>query len=288
MKITDWSITPDQNTSVDGLSIAPGAAARNVGGALRAIMAGVKAAADESGEVEQFFSDHPSYQVNGAGAYLSAIAPSDGAWGTYLSALAADYASADRGALRIPYSAGRMCHVLASMAGTEVTVYIPSQRLIRMYSYSTGEWTETGAESLSDALTRLTSLEASAVTITGAQTITGAKTFTSAIVGDLSGTAAKATADSDGAVIAVTYLKKADLEDIYVRTTVTLSDALKAGTPVEVPEHTVGGNGMAVYLCGVLCARGAEAQYLDVDSTHISFNDDLETGMDIAVVVSFK
>lgn len=70
--------------------------------------------------------------------------------------------------------------------------------------------------------------------------------------------------------------------------TIALSDALKAGTPVEVPEHTVGGNGMAVYLCGVLCARGEDAQYLDVDSTHISFNDDLEAGMDITVVVSFK
>ena len=69
---------------------------------------------------------------------------------------------------------------------------------------------------------------------------------------------------------------------------VTLADALTAGTSIEVPEHTVDGAGMAVYLCGVLCARGAEAQYLDVDSTHISFNDDLEAGMDIAVVVSFR
>lgn len=70
--------------------------------------------------------------------------------------------------------------------------------------------------------------------------------------------------------------------------TIALSEALTAGTAIEVPEHTVGGDGMAVYLCGVLCARGAEAQYLDVDSTHISFNDDLEAGMDITVVVSFK
>lgn len=70
--------------------------------------------------------------------------------------------------------------------------------------------------------------------------------------------------------------------------TIALSEALTAGTSVEVPEHTVGGDGMAVYLCGVLCERGAEAQYLDVDSTHISFNDDLEAGMDITAVVSFK
>ena len=68
---------------------------------------------------------------------------------------------------------------------------------------------------------------------------------------------------------------------------VTLADALTAGTLIEVPEHTVGDAGMAVYLCGIRCARGAEAQYLDVDSTHISFNDDIEAGMDIAVVVIF-
>lgn len=70
--------------------------------------------------------------------------------------------------------------------------------------------------------------------------------------------------------------------------TVTLVSDLPSGTPVDVPEHTVGGDGMAVYLCGIRCERGAEAQYLDVDSTHISFNDDLDAGMDIAVVVSFK
>lgn len=70
--------------------------------------------------------------------------------------------------------------------------------------------------------------------------------------------------------------------------TVTLSDALTAGTSIEVPEHTVGGAGMVVYLCGIRCERGAEAQYLDVDSTHISFNDDLDAGMDIAAIVIFK
>lgn len=69
---------------------------------------------------------------------------------------------------------------------------------------------------------------------------------------------------------------------------VTLADALTAGTSIEVPEHTVGGTGMVVYLCGIRCERGAEAQYLDVDSTHISFIDDLEAGMDITAVVSFK
>lgn len=70
--------------------------------------------------------------------------------------------------------------------------------------------------------------------------------------------------------------------------TIALSEALTAGTSIEVPEHTVGGAGMAVYLCGLRCERGTDAQYLDVDSTHISFNDDLEAGMDIVAVVSFK
>lgn len=206
MHITDWSITPGDNTSIDGLSIAPGAAARNVGGALRAIMAGVKAVADESGEAEQFFEDHPSYMVSGKGGYLLDIAPSAAGWGDYLTALAKDYASADRGALRIPYTATRMCHVLTFTSGTEVTVYIPSQRLIRAYTYSTGEWADTGAETVPEALGRLTSAEStiaahtselsdiktsiaaleadsSAVHKTGDETVSGVKTFTQTIAG---------------------------------------------------------------------------------------------------------
>jgi len=162
-------------------------------------MAGVKAVADESGEAEQFFEDHPSYMVSGKGGYLLDIAPSAAGWGDYLTALAKDYASADRGALRIPYTATRMCHVLTFTSGTEVTVYIPSQRLIRTYTYSTGEWTDTGAETLPEALGRLTSAEstiaahtselsdiktsmaalgADSVHKTGDETISGAKTFT--------------------------------------------------------------------------------------------------------------
>lgn len=201
MHITDWSITPGDNTSIDGLSIAPGAAARNVGGALRAIMAGVKAAADESGEAEQFFEDHPSYMVSGKGGYLLDIAPSAVGWGDYLTALAKDYASADRGALRIPYTATRMCHVLTFTSGTEVTVYIPSQRMIRTYTYSTGEWTDTGAEKLPETLGRLTSAEStiaalggSAVHKTGDETISGVKTFTQTIAGTAAAAEKLATA----------------------------------------------------------------------------------------------
>lgn len=215
MHITDWSITPGDNTSIDGLSIAPGAAARNVGGALRAIMAGVKAVADESGEAEQFFEDHPSYMVSGKGGYLLDIAPSAVGWGDYLTALAKDYASADRGALRIPYTATRMCHVLTFTSGTEVTVYIPSQRLIRTYTYSTGEWTDTGAEKLPETLGRLTSAEStiaahtselsdiktsmaalggSAVHKTGDETISGVKTFTQTIAGTAAAAEKLATA----------------------------------------------------------------------------------------------
>lgn len=215
MHITDWSITPGDNTSIDGLSIAPGAAARNVGGALRAIMAGVKAVADESGEAEQFFEDHPSYMVSGKGGYLLDIAPSAAGWGNYLTALAKDYASADRGALRIPYTATRMCHVLTFSSGTEVTVYIPSQRLIRTYTYSTGEWTDTGAETLPETLGRLTSAEstieahtselsdiktsmaalgADSVHKIGDETISGVKTFTQTIAGTAAAAEKLATA----------------------------------------------------------------------------------------------
>lgn len=215
MHITDWSITPGDNTSIDGLSIAPGAAARNVGGALRAIMAGVKAVADESGEAEQFFEDHPSYMVSGKGGYLLDIAPSAAGWGDYLTALAKDYASADRGALRIPYTATRMCHVLTFTSGTEVTVYIPSQRLIRAYTYSTGAWADTGAETVPEALGRLTSAEstiaahtselsdiktsiaalgADSVHKTGDETISGVKTFTQTIAGTAAAAEKLATA----------------------------------------------------------------------------------------------
>lgn len=215
MHITDWSITPGDNTSIDGLSIAPGAAARNVGGALRAIMAGVKAVADESGEAEQFFEDHPSYMVSGKGGYLLDIAPSAAGWGDYLTALAKDYASTDRGALRIPYTATRMCHVLTFTSGTEVTVYIPSQRLIRAYTYSTGEWADTGAETVPEALGRLTSAEstiaahtselsdiktsiaalgADSVHKTGDETISGVKTFTQTIAGTAAAAEKLATA----------------------------------------------------------------------------------------------
>lgn len=140
MKITDWSITPASNASVNGLDISQGAPARNVGGALRAIMAGVKATADESGEAAQFFEDHPSYLVSGKGGYLADISPAASDWSSYIAALQEDYAATDRGALRIPYSAGRMCHVLALTSAPEVTAYIPSRRLVR--KYSAGQWTD--------------------------------------------------------------------------------------------------------------------------------------------------
>ena len=288
MHITDWSITPGDNTSIDGLSIAPGAAARNVGGALRAIMAGVKAVADESGEAEQFFEDHPSYMVSGKGGYLLDIAPSAAGWGNYLTALAKDYASADRGALRIPYTATRMCHVLTFSSGTEVTVYIPSQRLIRTYTYSTGEWTDTGAETLPETLGRLTSAEntiaAHTSDIDALQSVQAAHTDQiTSLQSDLSTYLPRA-----GGIVTGSLEVEGDLRHAPAISTVTLSDALTAGTSIEVPEHTVGGAGMVVYLCGIRCERGAEAQYLDVDSTHISFNDDLEAGMDIAAIVIFK
>ena len=91
-----------------------------------------------------------------------------------------------------------------------------------------------------------------------------------------------------GGIVTGSLEVEGDLRHAPAISTVTLSDALTAGTSIEVPEHTVGGAGMVVYLCGIRCERGAEAQYLDVDSTHISFNDDLDAGMDIAAIVIFK
>lgn len=52
------------------------------------------------------------------------------------------------------------------------------------------------------------------VHLDGEETITGLKTFAQAIVGDLTGTAAKATADGDGLVIKDTYATKEEVSKI--------------------------------------------------------------------------
>ena len=62
------------------------------------------------------------------------------------------------------------------------------------------------------------------VHLDGEETITGLKTFTQAIVGDLTGTAAKATADGDGLVIKDTYATKEEVSKIITAEFVLLND----------------------------------------------------------------
>lgn len=62
------------------------------------------------------------------------------------------------------------------------------------------------------------------VHLDGEETIAGLKTFTQAIVGDLTGTAAKATADGDGLVIKDTYATKEEVSKIITAEIVVLND----------------------------------------------------------------
>lgn len=62
------------------------------------------------------------------------------------------------------------------------------------------------------------------VHLDGEETITGLKTFAQAIVGDLTGTAAKATADGDGLVIKDTYATKEEVSKIITAEIVVLND----------------------------------------------------------------
>lgn len=62
------------------------------------------------------------------------------------------------------------------------------------------------------------------VKITGNQTIEDTKTFTSSIIGNLSGTASKATADGNGNNIAATYATKAEISGLGVKK-LTLSNS---------------------------------------------------------------
>lgn len=69
------------------------------------------------------------------------------------------------------------------------------------------------------------------VHLDGEETITGLKTFAQAIVGDLTGTAAKATADGDGLVIKDTYATKEEVSKIITAEIVVLDDI--SGLPAE-------------------------------------------------------
>lgn len=65
-----------------------------------------------------------------------------------------------------------------------------------------------------------------------------------------------------------------------VRTTVTLSGALAAGTAVSVPSHTVGGNQLIIWVNGIAVAEGD--QYTDLSETTVAFAADLPAGTEIS------
>lgn len=73
----------------------------------------------------------------------------------------------------------------------------------------------------------VTDKDTKVVHLDGEETITGLKTFTQAIVGDLTGTAAKATADGDGLVIKDTYATKEEVSKIITAEIAVLIDISK-------------------------------------------------------------
>ena len=78
------------------------------------------------------------------------------------------------------------------------------------------------------------------VHLDGTETITGVKTFSNAIVGDLTGTAAKATADAAGNVIVDTYATKEEVSKIITAEIVVISSVSDLPTqPTEKEKKTI-------------------------------------------------
>ena len=78
------------------------------------------------------------------------------------------------------------------------------------------------------------------VHLDGAETITGVKTFSNAIVGDLTGTAAKATADAAGNVIVDTYATKEEVSKIITAEIVVVSSVSDLpAQPTEKEKKTI-------------------------------------------------
>ena len=70
-----------------------------------------------------------------------------------------------------------------------------------------------------------------------------------------------------------------------------LVNPIAAGGTFTVPQYTVGGKKLTVYLDGVLCAAGAAGLYLETGaagskSTTITINDALDAGHDITAIVA--
>lgn len=82
------------------------------------------------------------------------------------------------------------------------------------------------------------------VHLDGEETITGLKTFAQAIVGDLTGTAAKATADGDGLVIKDTYATKEEVSKIITAEIIVLNDVS------ELPAEPTAKDKKTIFLVG--------------------------------------
>ena len=63
-----------------------------------------------------------------------------------------------------------------------------------------------------------------------------------------------------------------------VRSTYVAPAPVSAGTAIQVVPHTVDGSGLKVWHNGVLCERGAAAQYVDYTSASIKFNYPIAQG----------
>lgn len=75
------------------------------------------------------------------------------------------------------------------------------------------------------------------------------------------------------------------------RVDIELAAPIAAGSAFTVPQYTVGGKRLTVYLDGVLCAAGAAGLYLETGtagskSTTITLNDALDAGHDITAIVA--
>lgn len=73
----------------------------------------------------------------------------------------------------------------------------------------------------------------------------------------------------------------------------TRAETIVAGTEYPVPAYTVGGDGLRVFLHGLICAPGATQQYMEVgeegkESTVICWNDDIAPKYDILVCAPAK
>lgn len=59
---------------------------------------------------------------------------------------------------------------------------------------------------------------------------------------------------------------------------------LTAGSDFPVPAYEVGSGRLQIFLNGVLCIEGADAQYIEATSNTITFNDDIPADFEIVAI----